>query len=107
MLPLFDSLHRCAGGRSIAAHDDDATGDVRQPIVMGTGERPYSIAAGLAPVLRRTVAGRCTANPNCVVADRCPATPSMQRACTAAFQTWVRRTMAAAEAPAVSVEKWR
>lgn len=92
-LSLVTSL-RCCTGNAIAA---EASADTR-PIAVPSAERPFSIAAGLAPVLRRSLTARCTANPDCVIADRCAATPAMQKACAAAFQTWVRRGLAAEDA---------
>lgn len=91
MIPMSETPHpRAAPGAP--ADRDDATA-AAQAIALRTGDRPYSLASGLASGLRRGLPGRCTANPDCVAAGRCAATPSMQRACAAAFQTWARRTM--------------
>ncbi|MFL9826790.1 hypothetical protein [Rhodoplanes sp. SY1] len=102
-LSLVTSLQCCSGTRLAAEAAADAGPiDARpidaRPITVAPAERPFSITAGLAPVLRRTVTTRCLANPDCVIADRCAATPAMQRACAAAFQTWVRRGLAAEDA---------
>ncbi|MBK5960901.1 hypothetical protein CCR97_22230 [Rhodoplanes elegans] len=92
-LSLVTSLQCCSGDRIATETSADA-----RPIAVPSAERPFSITAGLAPMLRRTVTTRCTANPDCVIADRCAATPAMKQACAAAFQTWVRRGLAAEDA---------
>lgn len=97
-LSLVTSLQCCSGTRLAAEAAADAGPIDARPITVAPAERPFSITAGLAPVLRRTVTTRCLANPDCVIADRCAATPAMQRACAAAFQTWVRRGLAAEDA---------
>ncbi|MFD2180982.1 hypothetical protein [Rhodoplanes azumiensis] len=98
-LSLVTSPHCCSGSRS--ADDAPAAATDTRPIALPSTERPFSITAGLAPVLQRTFTARCTANPDCVIADRCAATPAMQKACAAAFQTWVRRGLAAEHAARV------
>ncbi|NVO13562.1 MAG: hypothetical protein HXX10_05940 [Rhodoplanes sp.] len=61
----------------------------------GARERPFSLASVARPTLPTTLPGRCTAVPDCDKAATCAATPSMRRACEAAFSAWVRRGVAA------------
>jgi hypothetical protein len=72
-----------------------ATSNERDRLDPDARERPFSLAAVARPTLPATLPGRCTAVPNCDKVDTCAATPSMRRACEAAFSEWVRRGSAA------------
>ncbi|RAI45248.1 hypothetical protein [Rhodoplanes roseus] len=102
IVSLLNASRCCSGGLPAMTTAEQIDAEAQAgALATAARERPFSIA----PLTHSTTPRRCTANPHCIIADTCAATPAMRRACESAFKNWVQRGLAAAAVPTRASER--